>query len=68
MPNTTTFIVALKADGEELFWSNENGWGDRASATCFTRAEREAYSHPEPSKADQPNIAILEPGARWVEA
>ncbi len=67
MPKTKAFIIVLQTDDEELFWSNQDGWGDRGGATRFSEAERATFAHPHPDHSDKPNIAIMEPGARWVE-
>lgn len=32
--------------GSWLFWGNEDGWGDRESATVFTEAEKRALQEP----------------------
>ncbi len=33
-------------DGSPLYWSNGQGWVDRASATVFSEAERDAFDLP----------------------
>lgn len=42
------FIIRGREDreGETLYWSNEDGWVDRGSATVFTDAERQAFALP----------------------
>ena len=32
-------VIEDQQDGEVVYWSNEDGWVDRASATLFTPAE-----------------------------
>lgn len=38
--------VVVNDDDENLYWSNEDGWGDLASATVFARGERDAVRLP----------------------
>jgi len=33
------------AEGETLYWSNDDGWVDKDSATLFSNDEREEYTH-----------------------
>ena len=39
------YIIGSTED-KALFWHNEGGWVDRASATTFTREERESLNLP----------------------
>lgn len=38
-------------DGEQLYWSNEDGWVSRESATRFSQEEREDFDAPLPEGA-----------------
>jgi len=46
---TAGWRIVLKGekgnDGETLYWSNDDGWVDKSSATLFDNAEREEYPH-----------------------
>lgn len=39
--------VVVNEDDAYLYWSNEDGWGDRASATVFADGERPSLSLPQ---------------------
>ena len=40
-------VIVDRQDGEVVYWSNVDGWVDRASATLFTRPERAAMTLPD---------------------
>ena len=37
---TAGLVYWMIVDENDLYWSNENGWGDEASATRFTTMEQ----------------------------
>jgi len=39
------YVITLEHDGS-VFWSNANGWGDRASADTFTQRDSETLALP----------------------
>lgn len=47
MKRSGRMVIADQQDGETVFWSNVDGWVDRASATLFTRAENETVRLPD---------------------
>jgi len=47
---TACYLIHGHDGVDWAYWSNEDGWGDKASATRFTLAERETFTVlPEPS-------------------
>ena len=46
-------------NGEQLYWSNDDGWVDRALATTFSDSERYAFRLP---------LTLSEVQAEWVPA
>lgn len=50
MKNQKKFIIKgeiCPTDNEQLYWSNVDGWVDKASATIFNESERVTMSPPE---------------------
>lgn len=47
--NTKWLLVGdeVNEDGSWLYWSNEDGWVDRDSATIFTTEEMETFNEPQ---------------------
>ncbi len=48
-PQVAYVIIAVDPrddDDEDLYWNNENGWGDWLSATVFTQNERDRFNLP----------------------
>lgn len=35
-----------ESEGESMYWSNVDGWGDRESATIFSFEEKEIFNLP----------------------
>ena len=55
----TRFVIhapSESSEGDLVFWSNENGWGDLETATRFSQAEIQAHDLPQASRQD----------ARWI--
>jgi hypothetical protein len=45
-PEEPLYVICKSDTVEHLFWSNEDGFGDIASATRFTAAEMQEYTPP----------------------
>ena len=44
-------LVEKDDDGRELYWSNDDGWVDKTSATVFTGLEHEEFRFNIPKRA-----------------